>query len=305
MATASDGSKLITFGNRMLVGRCRDCHITLEDPSVSGEHAMLAWSPRGWDLRDLGSRNGTFLNQRRLPPGQRSPLAEGDELRFGAAPAWIVADLRPPLARAHTLEGNVEEEELDGVIAFQDGSVVAAHLALESGRWWLQLEDGSQQECIDQQVITVASTAWRLELPPPGLGAVDTTFDAAPVALAGATLRWQVSVDGEHASMTLESPGGRQIQFPSRAHHHVLLALAQTRLRERQTGIPEGECGWIYVDELGANLKLDRTRLNLEFFRARKALHQHGVLDAEHLVERRLDTKQVRIGVEALEILGA
>ncbi len=50
---------------------------------VSREHAIIEASANGLAVSDLGSTNGTFLNNSRLSPNMRYPLKNGDELRFG------------------------------------------------------------------------------------------------------------------------------------------------------------------------------------------------------------------------------
>ena len=45
-------------------GRQATCTVSLpDDPDVSRRHARLIWRDRGWWLEDLGSKNGTFVNE--------------------------------------------------------------------------------------------------------------------------------------------------------------------------------------------------------------------------------------------------
>jgi pSer/pThr/pTyr-binding forkhead associated (FHA) protein len=86
---------------RYIVGRADDCDIQLsEGPfllGVSRHHCVLALDPPSLRVRDLGSRNGTFVNGESI--GQRMgpdpvddgdvddfmdfELCDGDELRIG------------------------------------------------------------------------------------------------------------------------------------------------------------------------------------------------------------------------------
>lgn len=50
---------------------------------VSRLHAVLQWSNQGVIIMDLGSTNGTFLNNHHLPANKPYPIQGGDELRFG------------------------------------------------------------------------------------------------------------------------------------------------------------------------------------------------------------------------------
>jgi len=64
------------------VGRHRNNDIVISDPKVSSFHARLDRSPDGFVVVDLKSRNGSFINGRRVETG---PLKSGDELRMGPA----------------------------------------------------------------------------------------------------------------------------------------------------------------------------------------------------------------------------
>ncbi len=53
-----------------------------DDPTLSRLHAVLERYDAGWCVRDLDSRNGTFVNGQRI--WSERPLRPGDELRVGA-----------------------------------------------------------------------------------------------------------------------------------------------------------------------------------------------------------------------------
>ncbi len=53
------------------------------DAGVSRRHAVLSLHNKNCVVRDLGSANGTFINNRRVPPNQPTLINHGDELRFG------------------------------------------------------------------------------------------------------------------------------------------------------------------------------------------------------------------------------
>lgn len=50
---------------------------------VSRRHAILAYKGNVYTVEDLGSANGTFVNDRQLAPQAVTPLANGDELKCG------------------------------------------------------------------------------------------------------------------------------------------------------------------------------------------------------------------------------
>lgn len=64
------------------LGRHRNNDIVISDPKVSSFHARIDRSAEGFTLNDLKSRNGTFLNGKRIETGV---LKTGDEVRLGTA----------------------------------------------------------------------------------------------------------------------------------------------------------------------------------------------------------------------------
>jgi len=65
-----------------LVGRDRDCVIRIDSASVSRHHARIVLSAGCARLEDLGSKNGTLLNGRRVEQG--TDLNDGDEIGVGS-----------------------------------------------------------------------------------------------------------------------------------------------------------------------------------------------------------------------------
>ncbi len=64
-----------------VIGRDPSAAIWIESSLVSRRHARIVVSESSVTIEDLGSRNGTFVNGRRLDA--LSPLASGDEVRIG------------------------------------------------------------------------------------------------------------------------------------------------------------------------------------------------------------------------------
>ena len=63
------------------LGREVGSDIVLEDPQVSRHHARLTLQAGGYVIEDLGSTNGTFINEQRLIGVQ--PITPGDQIRLG------------------------------------------------------------------------------------------------------------------------------------------------------------------------------------------------------------------------------
>ncbi len=73
-----------TLAGLCSIGRHPDNTLQLGDREVSKEHAIVEVTTNGYNLRDLGSSNGTFLNGKRLVAQQLHLLKDGDEIRVGA-----------------------------------------------------------------------------------------------------------------------------------------------------------------------------------------------------------------------------
>ncbi len=67
-------------GQSYVFGREADADLVIARNSVSRRHAQLARDDNGWFVEDLGSTNGSFVNEERV---QRQYLRDGDQLRFG------------------------------------------------------------------------------------------------------------------------------------------------------------------------------------------------------------------------------
>jgi DNA-binding CsgD family transcriptional regulator len=78
------GRELVTLeAERLTLGSDPANDLALPaDPTLSRLHAALERYEAGWCVRDLGSRNGTFVNGQRV--WRERPLRPGDELRVGA-----------------------------------------------------------------------------------------------------------------------------------------------------------------------------------------------------------------------------
>ena len=65
----------------ILVGRGDDCDIRIQDNSVSRKHVKVEPTAEGYSVSDLGSTNGTFVNDKQLDGSVA--LHDGDYLRVG------------------------------------------------------------------------------------------------------------------------------------------------------------------------------------------------------------------------------
>ena len=67
-------------GEPLVIGR-RGAWLKLADPRSSRQHAEVRPAGDGYELVDLGSTNGTFVNGQRIE--SPTPIGEGDMIRIG------------------------------------------------------------------------------------------------------------------------------------------------------------------------------------------------------------------------------
>src|SRR5215831_10501483 len=67
------------------IGRTASNDLSLQDPQriISSRHAEIRKKPANYVLLDVGSVNGTRINDQRVIPGKEYPLKEGDQIRIG------------------------------------------------------------------------------------------------------------------------------------------------------------------------------------------------------------------------------
>jgi serine phosphatase RsbU (regulator of sigma subunit) len=149
--SAGQSKQLPLDKKEMAIGRHPDCHIVIEDSSVSRFHSQISFDGHDFFLEDLDSRNGTYLNDSRLH--QKVALQDGDQVRIcdfaftfrnpetqrSHRQKWPHDGPRKPVVGVpeYTLDGNqvvVWDDELDQ----DEGSTIMSHMdlgnALDSSR---------------------------------------------------------------------------------------------------------------------------------------------------------------------------
>jgi pSer/pThr/pTyr-binding forkhead associated (FHA) protein len=87
------GKRLVLPAKEMTVGRDEKCDLRIGSELVSRKHCTLKSTPEGIVVTDLGSQNGTHIND--VPISGPTLLREGDILRIGATLLSVPATQRP------------------------------------------------------------------------------------------------------------------------------------------------------------------------------------------------------------------
>ena len=72
-------SKVFPVAGPVVIGRAPECDISVPADEMSRRHALVKPTPDGLQVEDLGSSNGTYINNKRVQHGFLNP---GDELRL-------------------------------------------------------------------------------------------------------------------------------------------------------------------------------------------------------------------------------
>lgn len=270
-------------------------------PEVSRMHAVLEWFHDGWQLRDL-SRNGTWLNGKRLRAAHNTSLARGARMSFGAQSGgvWeLVDDTAPASLLLADSAGAVTlpltsylflPDEIRPDLVIHYSNIRRSWLYHPIGDGELDLREYPLQH---QQRLETGAQAWRVFL-------ADSANATELVPASGERLDdfqflYDLSLDEEVTRLRLQR-GDQDIDLGERSHHYLLLQLARHRAEAAAAGLDTKSQGWVDTDLLARELGVDVSHLNILIFRARKQIAEKlpTSIDPEPLVERRKG--QVRFG---------
>ena len=99
------------------IGRRQDCDFCLPLSMVSRKHCELNLDKGQVMIRDFGSRNGTFLNGKRI---EESRVSAGDLLQIGPVKFVIQIDDKPASFENYLSELDTQAEKTDSHRDFED-----------------------------------------------------------------------------------------------------------------------------------------------------------------------------------------
>ncbi len=87
---------LLSQTKMMTVGRQPGVFLLIDEGTISRRHAEISYANGQYILHDLGSTNGTFINNVRLEPSSTYALKENDQVRFGTTVKFTFLQRRLP-----------------------------------------------------------------------------------------------------------------------------------------------------------------------------------------------------------------
>ena len=105
MTGSHEGTEIPISGDKFLIGRSESCQLRPKSDSISRKHCILVIRDGRVLIQDLKSRNGTYVNEKRLPSDRAKILEPGDSLKIGKLLFEVLIE--------HGLKGNKKPQVAD------------------------------------------------------------------------------------------------------------------------------------------------------------------------------------------------
>jgi hypothetical protein len=283
-----------------LIGRSTRSCLRIDETVVSAQHATVRWNGKAWEIKDLGSLNGTFLDGVQLDARQAYELSKGAKIKFGdGSVCWELVDDSPPQVMVVPVDGGTPllfDNDLVGIPSTErpDATIFRGR----DGYWRLERSDGSTVTLADSHSFEIGARHWRFSCP---TFIAPTAHQRKQSTIDDVALQFLVSRDEEYVELRM-SIGAETISLGSRGHNYILLTLARIRTSDAESGLPDTACGWVDQDQFLSDLTTSAPQLNIDIFRIRKQFGRMGIADGANIIERRPRAKQLRIGVHRLTV---
>lgn len=290
--------KNFTLPSRCNVGRSFACMIRVNFPSVSGDHACISYESKRWKIRDLRSRNGTFVNGQKV---HEATLERGDKIAFGSTKiVFDFIDASPPVALARNLKTNEVIVARDGLLAVPSAEVPLASVFETPHDGWVLETGGDVKRVSDGDLLDLDQKSYMLHLPT----ILDVTMDSSGdwISAQDIGLRFRVRRNEEYVDVAVQIRNELHV-LAVRAHHYTLLTLARLRLADQANPkLVSHDHGWVTMDDLCRKLATDENKINVEIYRIRQEFLQLPLQNGAAIIERKKGSKMLRIGVHRLRL---
>ena len=276
-----------------LLGRGTHCSLVIHSKYASNEHLSLDWIDNRWLVKDLGTTNGTFIDN--VPVKPRNPRAckLGQHICVGEiGERWKLVDASPPLPmivsmgsderRAHVIE--------HGAIVLPSTDNPDISIYSDNNDKWILERGGNREVLKPNQPFSACNCVWRLSVPDMWQY---TTRKENHLHIRESATTFYVSSDEETVEICVKV-GGEEIWIPNRSHNYMLLTLARERLDNNPCG------GWVDSTLLQKKLRVNECTINVWIYRARKSFSEHGFIAPAGIVERQ--DGAIRIGCTGLSV---
>ncbi|MCJ8314306.1 MAG: FHA domain-containing protein [Saccharospirillaceae bacterium] len=271
----------------------------ISQPEISKIHASIKWSGKHWLICDL-SRNGTWLDNKKLPKGDDITLKSGQQITFlnqsTSASIWKVENLDSPCNLLIGVNDLSPTAILNNyhLIPNDNEPLAAIFLCNTREKWVLEkrnnalLIDNEEYETVinTNGTIEIDQYKWLLFINNEQQQTVDLINNK--INNKQCEFLFEVSLDEEHTQLSLLYQNNK-VDLGERSHHYFLLHLARIKSEHAKQGLDLNSQGWINNEQLAKELGIDTANVSLLVFRARKQMAQAfpNMLGMSDLLQRR------------------
>jgi pSer/pThr/pTyr-binding forkhead associated (FHA) protein len=219
LAGAKQGLEIPLKKDKFLIGRAKECSLRAGSEAISRRHCAIVRKDGRWTARDLGSRNGTYVNDVRI--SEEVALSVGDELRVGplhfriapvsapktAAPLEKAPAIDPTKARKQPPVKDVADV-IQRTVSKAEGSTSEDDIS----RWLLGLAEANGEASIKETLtMQLEETTAHGRIPAMVQPPIDDTSEttAEPAAAEGAEEPPENGKSGSWSLFKRSSSGGK------------------------------------------------------------------------------------------------
>lgn len=136
---SNTGKEIKIPAPKCVIGRGDDCHLRPQSDAISRRHCVIITTENEVVVRDLNSRNGTFVNNERV--GEESVLLSGDMLKVGPLEFEVAVEQTPGKPKRPKVT-DIKE----AVARTAEGSGVTATTELDDVSQWLEEADTEEKQ---------------------------------------------------------------------------------------------------------------------------------------------------------------
>jgi len=156
LAGAKQGTRIPLKKPKFVIGRAKECTLRAGSEAISRRHCAIVRRESGWSVKDLKSRNGTYLNDQRIE--QETALKAGDELRVGPLKFRVEVVSAAPPEKSVTAQHAKHSPVNDVADAAQRAAGKSEETATEDdiSRWLLGMSDDPNSDASLKETRTIS-----------------------------------------------------------------------------------------------------------------------------------------------------
>ncbi|TQV88041.1 FHA domain-containing protein [Aliikangiella coralliicola] len=242
-------------------------------------HCVLRWQAGHWFVTDE-SKNGCFINGKRIEKGHSLCLAKGDVFSTckNNSAAWTFEDESAPKPIILNKESS-RWIELEPLNILPDENTPECQI-VQQGQHWFFEKDHEHVSISEGFSFLMEGKHWHFF---PNFLLQETEY-VADQKREIPEIIFDVSRNEEHVGIIFRSQN-EEFNLGRKIHHYLILELARHRLEDSDA--QESDRGWMSNDLVLHRLGIDMNHLNIQIYRARKAIKEYSQNWSQHLIERR------------------